>query len=100
VAAVENRAVDLREDEEGGNKTNCENRGCAWLRMNAKSNVERREIEGKIKIHNFSFMYKTNAEEYCSSRCSKLLFYREFQHLKIWLKLKKNIDIETEQLYV
>jgi hypothetical protein len=63
--------------------------------MNAKSNVERQEIEGKIK-YNLSFRYKTNAEEYYSSRCSKLLFYREFQNLKLWSKLK-NTDIETEQ---
>jgi hypothetical protein len=56
--------------------------------MNAKSNVERQEIEGKIK-YNLSFRYRTNAEEYYSSRCIELLFYREFQSLKLWLKFKK-----------
>jgi hypothetical protein len=74
VPAVENGAVDPREDEEGGQDEEW-NRGCAWLRMNAKCKVERQETEDKIK-HNLSSRYRTNAEEFYSIRCIELLSYK------------------------
>jgi hypothetical protein len=53
VLAAKDGAVDLEVAEEGKQEEQC-NRGCAWLRMNAKNKVERQETEEKIK-YNFSF---------------------------------------------
>lgn len=92
---VKNGAVDPKVEEEGGEDEE-RNRGCAWLRMNAKNKVERQEIEEKIK-YNFSFRNRANAQYHSSCRRFELFSAGSFSTLTLGPKftsdMQKNNDM-------